>query len=141
MTTLIASAKADAEHIRANATTDVKRQTRSLRAEVEDLQRKREGIMAQMGQLRDIVTSFAGGDSATGDKEVVDNAAVDKAAVDKGVVDKADEKAAAKPAERAEHKAEAKPETQNNLETQNNPDDTKVIPAQPAAPSNGSAHN
>ncbi|MBC7596121.1 MAG: hypothetical protein H7288_19720 [Kineosporiaceae bacterium] len=131
VTTLIASAKADADHIRASAATDVERQTRLLRAEVEDLQRKREGIMAQMGQLRDIVTSFAGGDSTPADKPHEEDRAASKS----------DEKAAAKPVEKAEPKAEEKPEARNNLETQSKPDDTKVIPAQPAAPSNGPAHN
>lgn len=56
---LLSGATAEAQKIRVSATTDVERQTRVLRAEVEDLQRRREGIMAQMGQLRDIVSSFA----------------------------------------------------------------------------------
>lgn len=55
----VSSANAEAQKIRATATTDAERQTRSLRAEVEELQRKRDGIMAQMGQLRDIVATFA----------------------------------------------------------------------------------
>lgn len=56
---LMTGAQADAEHLRASATTDSERQTRMLRSEVEDLQRKRDGIMSQMGQLRDIVSTFA----------------------------------------------------------------------------------
>lgn len=56
---LVASASAEAQKIRTTATTDAERQTRVLRAEVEELQRRREGIMAQMGQLRDIVSTFA----------------------------------------------------------------------------------
>jgi len=56
---LISGAKAEAEHIRASAVTETERHTRMLRAEVEDLQRKRDGIMSQMGQLRDIVSTFA----------------------------------------------------------------------------------
>ncbi|AXT85551.1 hypothetical protein C6I20_10345 [Aeromicrobium sp. A1-2] len=56
---LVTSAQAQAQHIHVTATTDAERQTRVLRAEVDDLQRKREGIMAQMGQLRDIVSTFA----------------------------------------------------------------------------------
>jgi cell division protein FtsL len=58
-TQLVTSSNAEAEKIRAIATTDAERRTRSLRAEVEELQRKRDGIMAQMGQLRDIVSTFA----------------------------------------------------------------------------------
>ncbi|MEJ7635139.1 hypothetical protein [Aeromicrobium sp.] len=58
-TQLVSGASAEAQHIRVSATTDAERQTRVLRAEVEELQRKREGIMAQMGQLRDIVSTFA----------------------------------------------------------------------------------
>lgn len=58
-TQLVSSASAEAQHIRVSATTDAERQTRVLRAEVEELQRKRDGIMAQMGQLRDIVSTFA----------------------------------------------------------------------------------
>lgn len=56
---LVANAKAEADHLRASATTEVERETRALRAEVEDLERKREGILSQMGQLRDIVATFA----------------------------------------------------------------------------------
>jgi hypothetical protein len=56
---LVSSANAQAQKTRATATTDAERQTRVLRAEVEELQRKRDGIMAQMGQLRDIVSTFA----------------------------------------------------------------------------------
>jgi cell division septum initiation protein DivIVA len=56
---IISKAHAEADHLRATATTEVERETRSLRAEVEDLERKREGILAQMGQLRDIVATFA----------------------------------------------------------------------------------
>lgn len=56
---LVSGATAEAQKIRVTATTDVERQTRLLRAEVEELQRRREGIMAQMGQLRDIVSTFA----------------------------------------------------------------------------------
>ena len=55
----VSSANAEAQKIRATATTDAERQTRALRSEVEELQRKRDGIMAQMGQLRDIVSTFA----------------------------------------------------------------------------------
>ena len=58
---LVANAKAEADHLRASATTDVERETRSLRTEVEDLQRRREGILAQMGQLRDIAEAEGGG--------------------------------------------------------------------------------
>ncbi|MCW2830886.1 MAG: hypothetical protein JWP31_1578 [Aeromicrobium sp.] len=56
---LVSSAGAEAQKIRVTATTEAERQTRVLRAEVEELQRRRDGIMAQMGQLRDIVSSFA----------------------------------------------------------------------------------
>ena len=56
---LLTSARNDAEQIRANAASNIERQERKLRAEVDELQRKRDGIMAQMGQLRDIVASFA----------------------------------------------------------------------------------
>ena len=56
---LVSGASSEAQHIRVSATTDAERQTRVLRAEVEELQRKRDGIMAQMGQLRDIVSTFA----------------------------------------------------------------------------------
>lgn len=56
---LVASATAEAEKIRVTTTTDAERETRALRSQVEELQRRRQGIMAQMGQLRDIVSSFA----------------------------------------------------------------------------------
>ena len=62
--TLVSGAGAEAQHIRVSATTDVERQTRVLRSEVEELERKREGIMLQMGQLRDIVSTFAPSTSA-----------------------------------------------------------------------------
>jgi cell division septum initiation protein DivIVA len=56
---LVSGAGAEAQHIKVSATTDAERQTRLLRVEVEELQRKRDGIMTQMGQLRDIVATFA----------------------------------------------------------------------------------
>ncbi|MET0766968.1 MAG: hypothetical protein ABWY50_04930, partial [Aeromicrobium sp.] len=74
---LISSAGAEAQKIRTTATTDSDRQTRVLRAEVEELQRRRDGIMAQMGQLRDIVSSFAP-DAAAADKTAADDKAEDK---------------------------------------------------------------
>lgn len=56
---ILTGANAEAQKIRVEASAQAERQTRLLRSEVEELQRRREGIMAQMGQLRDIVSTFA----------------------------------------------------------------------------------
>lgn len=88
---LLSGATAEAQKIRVTATTDVERQTRVLRAEVEELQRRREGIMAQMGQLRDIVSTFAPNAAAESAEPVAEAAAGDKTEASADTTDDADE--------------------------------------------------
>jgi cell division septum initiation protein DivIVA len=97
---LVSGASAEAQHIRVSATTDAERQTRVLRAEVEELQRKRDGIMAQMGQLRDIVSTFA--PSAVAEPETPAKTAPGKPAPDTS------DKPAAEPAPSSDDAAPAK---------------------------------
>lgn len=61
---ILAQVKAEAELHRTTAAKDLERQTRSLRTELADLQERRAAILAQLGQIRDIVGGFAvgGGD-------------------------------------------------------------------------------
>jgi hypothetical protein len=59
---IVAAARADADNVAAAAATDLERQTRRLRNEVEDLQARRESILVQMGQIRDIVAGIAPAD-------------------------------------------------------------------------------
>lgn len=56
---IVAQAKSEADHVRATASSDLERQTRTLRGEVEDLQERRAAILAQLGQIRDIVGGVA----------------------------------------------------------------------------------
>ena len=69
---IVAQAKSESEHIRATAATDLERQTRSLRGEVQDLQERRAAILAQLGQIRDIVGGVAS-DSEELDDELADD--------------------------------------------------------------------
>jgi hypothetical protein len=91
-----------------SATTDAERQTRVLRSEVEELQRKRDGIMAQMGQLRDIVSTFAPTTNTenSGSKDTseakADKPAADEAKSEPKAEPKADEAKAQEPAAAAD---------------------------------------
>jgi hypothetical protein len=60
---ILAQVKAEAELHRTTAAKDLERQTRSLRTELADLQERRAAILAQLGQIRDIVGGFAAGES------------------------------------------------------------------------------
>lgn len=57
---IVTSARKQAEQIVANATADAGRQQAAARAEVEMLQKRRDGIVGQLSQLRDLVASFTG---------------------------------------------------------------------------------
>jgi len=72
---ILAQVKAEADLHRATAAKDLEHQTRSLRTELADLQERRAAILAQLGQIRDIVGGFAGGnadDPAANIDEVID---------------------------------------------------------------------
>jgi cell division septum initiation protein DivIVA len=56
---ILAQVKAEAELHRTTAAKDLERHTRSLRTELADLQERRAAILAQLGQIRDIVGGFA----------------------------------------------------------------------------------
>ncbi len=59
---IVAAARKRAEQIVMNATADGERRHAAVRAEVELLQRRRDGIVTQLAQLRDLVASFTGAD-------------------------------------------------------------------------------
>ena len=59
---LITSARRQAEQLIAQANADLERQSAQARAELDHVQRRRDGIVAQLAQLRDIVSSFGGPD-------------------------------------------------------------------------------
>ncbi|MDX6317201.1 MAG: hypothetical protein QOD35_601 [Nocardioidaceae bacterium] len=59
---LIASARKQAEQILSNATADVDRQLTAARHQLTTLQKRRDGIVTQLSQLRDLVSSFAQAD-------------------------------------------------------------------------------
>jgi hypothetical protein len=59
---LIASARKQAEQILSNATADVDRQLAAARLQLTTLQKRRDGIVTQLSQLRDLVSSFAQAD-------------------------------------------------------------------------------
>ena len=60
---ILAQVKAEAELHRTTAAKDLEHQTRSLRTELADLQERRAAILAQLGQIRDIVGGFAVGNT------------------------------------------------------------------------------
>ena len=62
------AARKQAEQIVSNANADAERQTVTARSELETLTKRRDGIVSQLGALRDLVASF-GGDSAAGTEE------------------------------------------------------------------------
>jgi cell division septum initiation protein DivIVA len=59
---LVASARKQAEQILSNATADVDRQLAAARHQLTTLQKRRDGIVTQLSQLRDLVSSFAQAD-------------------------------------------------------------------------------
>jgi len=60
---ILAQVKAEAELHRTTAAKELEHQTRSLRTELADLQERRAAILAQLGQIRDIVGGFAVGNT------------------------------------------------------------------------------
>jgi cell division septum initiation protein DivIVA len=60
---ILAQVRAEADLHRTTAAKDLERQTRSLRTELADLQERRAAILAQLGQIRDIVGGFAVGET------------------------------------------------------------------------------
>jgi len=63
---IVTAARKQAEQIVANATADAGRQQAAARAELDLLQKRRDGIVAQLSQLRDLVASFTGVPEAAG---------------------------------------------------------------------------
>ncbi|MGH3459209.1 DivIVA domain-containing protein [Aeromicrobium sp.] len=119
---IVSNAHAEADHLRATATTSVERETRNLRAEVEDLERKREGILSQMGQLRDIVASFA--PSTVLEDKGDDKAAANRTDKKKTTKDAVEEKPVARTAEKP-----APAETTAVLEPVDDKDDVSAKPS------------
>ncbi|MDQ1614526.1 MAG: hypothetical protein QOJ60_465 [Actinomycetota bacterium] len=60
---IVRAARSQAEQIVSNATANADRQTAAARAELEALEKRRDAIVAQLAQLRHVVTTFHGDDA------------------------------------------------------------------------------
>ncbi|HEX2175179.1 MAG TPA: hypothetical protein VHG70_04655, partial [Nocardioidaceae bacterium] len=56
---VVATARRQAEQITAHGKADAERSIESMRQQLESLQRRRDGIVAQLSALRDVVAGFA----------------------------------------------------------------------------------
>ncbi|MEP6469313.1 MAG: hypothetical protein ABJC24_06035 [Chloroflexota bacterium] len=63
---IVIAARRQAEQIVNNATADAQRRNFSAHTEVETLRKQRDGIVAQLAQLRDLVATFTPGDDEAG---------------------------------------------------------------------------
>jgi len=63
---MVAGAKKEATSVRSSGHAEAERELATIRAEVDRLSRRRDGIIAQLGALKDVVAGF-GQDEATED--------------------------------------------------------------------------
>ncbi|MBA2457255.1 MAG: hypothetical protein H0V48_12085 [Nocardioidaceae bacterium] len=61
---IVAGAKKQAGQVAAQARADAERQTQNTRAQLDHLQRRRDGIVTQLAQLSEVVSSFSGAETA-----------------------------------------------------------------------------
>jgi hypothetical protein len=79
-----------------NAKADMERQTSTARSELETLTKRRDGIVAQLGQLRDFVATFSGdAGERQADEGQGEEAAAAQAADDQAADDRSDDKSGA----------------------------------------------
>ena len=57
---IVSTAKKQAEHAVAQARADMERQTINARADLEKVERRRDAIVSQLAQLKEIVSQFGG---------------------------------------------------------------------------------
>ncbi len=63
---VVAAARNQADHMSTQAQADLDRRTAAARAELDIVQRRRDGIVAQLASLRDLVAGFGPGEAAEG---------------------------------------------------------------------------
>jgi hypothetical protein len=56
---MVSAAKKDAESLRSQGHADAERELAAIKAEVDRVSKRRDGIVAQLAALKDVVSSFA----------------------------------------------------------------------------------
>jgi hypothetical protein len=69
---MVGSAKKDAESIRSTGHAEAERELATIRAEVDRMAKRRDGIVAQLSALKDVVSGFAQDDSDAPAAEAAD---------------------------------------------------------------------